>query len=142
MTTTLLVMVAVAAVAGMVAWWQQQQRRPAPTTTPGVPPGSLDRSDFRAPTAQLLIAVFTSSTCSSCEAVWAELSGYESPTVATQNIEVSADSALHARYNIESVPTAVIVNATGETQAAFVGPLGPDHRVALRDLIAQANSPS
>lgn len=140
MTTTLLVMAAVAALAGMVAWWQQQQHRPAPTATPGAPPGSLDRSDFRAPQAPLLIAVFTSATCSSCEAVWAELSGYESPTVAAQNVEVAADAALHTRYNIESVPTAVIVDSSGETQAAFVGPLGPDHRVVLRDLVAQFNT--
>lgn len=138
MTTTLLVMVAVAAVAGMAAWWQQQRVRPAPTATPGVPPGSLDRNDFRAPEAPLLIAVFTSETCSSCDAVWAELSGYESSTVVTQNIEVGADAALHARYNIESVPTAVIVDRAGDTQAAFVGPLGPDHRNALRELLAAA----
>lgn len=139
MTTTLLVMAAVAAVAGMVAWWQQQQRRPAPTATPGAPPGSLDRRDFRAPAAPLLIAVFTSATCSSCDAVWAELAGYESPNVATQNVEVGDEPALHSRYNIESVPTAVIVDRSGETQAAFVGPIGPDHRVVLRDLIAQAD---
>jgi thioredoxin-related protein len=140
MTTTLLVMVAVAALAGMAAWWQQQRVRPAPTTTPGAPPGNLDRSEFLAPTAPLLIAVFTSETCSSCDAVWAELSGYESATVAAQNVEVTADPALHSRYGIDSVPTAVIVDAAGETQAAFVGPLGPEHRIALRDLIAQANS--
>jgi thioredoxin-related protein len=47
---------------------------------------------------------------------------------------------LHSRYKIDSVPTTVIVDVTGETQAAFVGPLGPDHRIALRELIAQANS--
>mgnify|MGYP006100810469 FL=1 len=140
MTITLFVMVAVAALAGVAGWWQQQQVRPAPTSTPGAPPSSLDRSEFRAPTAPLLIAVFTSETCSSCDAVWAELSGYESVTVATQNVEVTADPALHNRYKIDSVPTAVIVNATGEPQAAFVGPLGADHRVALRDLIAQASS--
>ncbi|MGZ0178478.1 MAG: hypothetical protein ACKVIQ_16560 [Acidimicrobiales bacterium] len=140
MTTTLLVMVAVAVLAGMTAWWQQQRVRPAPTSTRGAPPASLDRREFLAPTAPLLIAVFTSETCSSCDGVWAELSGYESATVAAQNVEVTADSALHTRYKIDSVPTAVIVDATGETQAAFVGPLGPNHRIALRDLIAQANS--
>ena len=139
MTTTLLVMVAVAAVAGMAAWWQQQRLRPAPTTTPGAPPGSLDRSDFRAPEAPLLIAVFTSKTCSSCDAVWAELSGYESETVVTQNVEVGADAALHARYKIESVPTAVIVDSTGDSQVAFVGPLGPDQRQSLKELLAASN---
>jgi len=77
-------MVAVAALAGMAAWCQQQRSRPAPTSTPGTPPASLDRSEFLAPTAPLLIAVFTSETCSSCDAVWAELSGYESATVAAK----------------------------------------------------------
>ena len=136
MVLTLFVMAAVAGVAAMAAWWQQQRHRPAPTAAPGVPPGNLDRSDFRAPDAPLLIAVFTSETCSSCDAVWAELSGYESPVVATQNVEVGEEAALHKRYNIDSVPTAVVVDATGETQAAFVGPLGPDHRQVLADMVA------
>ena len=136
MIATLLVMVAVAAAAGSVAWWLQRQHRPTPTSTPGTPPGRLDRADFRAPDAPVLIAVFTSATCISCEAVWAELAGYESTTVVTQNIEVGDDEALHKRYQIDSVPTAVIVDRSGETQAAFVGPLGPDHRRVLADLVA------
>ena len=140
MTLTLIAMAAVAGVAAMAAWWQQQQRRPAPTAVPGVPPGSLDRSEFRAPTAPVLIAVFTSETCSSCDAVWAELSGYESPMIATQNVEVGAEPDLHKRYKIESVPTAVIVDASGDTQAAFVGPLGPDHREALRNIVTSTAS--
>ena len=130
-------MVAVAAVAGVVALGLTKQQRAAPTVTQGAPPGSLDRTEFRAPEAPLLIAVFTSETCSSCEAVWAELAGYESATVATQNVEVTADAALHKRYKIESVPTAVVVDVNGETQAAFVGPLGPDHRQVLRDIVVR-----
>lgn len=129
-------MAVVAAMAGAAAFWQQRQHQPVPTATPGAPPGHLHRDDFRAPEAPILIAVFTSATCSSCDAVWAELSGYESPAVAAQNVEVSAEPELHERYGIESVPTAVIVDATGETQAAFVGPIGPDHREALRDILA------
>jgi len=135
MTLTLLVMAGVAGLAGIVAYWQQGRQRPAPQSTPGAPPGSLDRSDFRAPEAQLLIAVFTSATCSSCDAVWAELRGYESPSIAAQNIEVGAEPELHKRYQIDSVPTAVIVDRAGETQAAFVGPIGPDHRHVLGELI-------
>ncbi len=133
-------MAAVAAMAGMVAWWQQQRHRPAPIATPGAPPGSLDRSDFRAPEAPILIAVFTSATCTSCEAVWAELAGYESPSIATQNVEVGDEADLHARYRIDSVPTAVIVDQSGETQAAFVGPIGPDHREVLRGIVANTQS--
>jgi hypothetical protein len=80
--------------------------------------------------------VFTSETCSSCDAVWAELSGYESSTIVTQNVEVSEDAALHKRYSIDSVPTAVIVDRSGESQAAFIGPIGPDHREVLRGIVA------
>lgn len=134
---TLVVMIAVACLAALAAFAAQQRQHAAPTTVPGAPPGSLDRSDFRAPEAPVLIAVFTSATCSSCDAVWAELAGYESPRVATQNVEFGEDAALHERYGIESVPTAVIVDATGETQAAFVGPLGPDHRQALATIVAE-----
>ena len=86
-----------------------------------------------------MIAVFTSATCSSCDAVWGELSGYESDLVAAQNVEVGEEPDIHKRYQIESVPTAVIVDASGETQAAFVGPLGPDHRRVLKELIREAN---
>ncbi len=135
MTVTLVVMAAVAAVAGAAAWWQHRLHRPAPTATHGAPPGQLDRADFRAPEAPTLIAVFTAASCSSCEAVWAELSGYESSSIATQNIEVGQDPTLHKRYNIESVPTTVIVDAAGETDAAFVGPLSPDHRHVLRAIV-------
>lgn len=136
MTITLAIMAAAAVVAVAAAWWQRSRVRPAPTATPGVPPGQLDRSDFRAPEAPLLIAVFTSATCSSCAAVWAELEGYEGPTVATQDVELAAEPQLHKRYKIESVPTAVVVDQAGQTQAAFVGPLGPDHRSVLRELIS------
>lgn len=140
MTITLVVMAVVAAAAAAVSFWSARRARPAPTTVPGAPPGRLDRADFRAPDAPILIAVFTSATCSSCEAVWAKLSGYESTTVATQNVEVGAEPELHERYGIDSVPTAVIVDAHGETQAAFVGPLGPDHRQALRGIVTPSTA--
>lgn len=103
----------------------------APTNTPNDPPGSLDRSDFRAPTAEWLIAVFTSATCSSCAAVLSELRGHESASVVVEDVEVGASGELHRKYNIDSVPTAVIVDGSGTTHLAFVGPLGPDHRAAL-----------
>lgn len=140
MTITFAIMATAALVAAAVAWWQQSRLRPAPTATPGVPPGQLDRREFRAPDAPLLIAVFTSATCSSCAAVWAELAGYEGSAVATQEVELGAEPQLHKRYKIESVPTAVVVDRTGETQAAFVGPLGSDHRAVLLDLISKVDA--
>lgn len=131
MAITLVIMIAAALVAAALALWQQRQGRSAPTATPGEPPTSLDRNDFRGADAAWLIAVFTSATCSSCEAVLAELNGYATDQVVVTNVEVAADAALHKKYAIDSVPTAVIVDATGDAKLACVGPLGPDHRAAL-----------
>lgn len=131
MTITLVIMAAAALAAAALAYQQQRQRRSAPTIARGEPPTSLDRSDFRSPDAAWLVAVFTSATCSSCEAVLAELNSHASDQIVVTNVEVSADADLHKKYGIDSVPTAVIVDATGDAKLAFVGPLGPDHREAL-----------
>jgi thioredoxin-related protein len=128
---TLLVMAVVALAAAALAFWQQQQRRGAPTAARGEPPTSLDRSDFRAPRAPWLIAVFTSATCSSCAAVLTELSSHESGEIVVVDVEIGVDPELHKKYAIDSVPTAVIADATGDAKLAFVGPLGPEHRTAL-----------
>ncbi len=131
MILTLLLMAVVAAAAAALAFWQRRQRRGAPTVARGEPPTSLDRRDFRAPDAPWLIAVFTSATCSSCAAVLTELSGHESGDVVVVDVEVGVDPKLHTKYGIDSVPTAVIADSTGDAKLAFVGPLGPEHRAAL-----------
>lgn len=131
MIFTLLVMAVVALAAAALAFWQQQQRRGAPTAARGEPPTSLDRSDFRAPHAPWLIAVFTSATCSSCAAVLTELSSHENGEIVVVDVEIGVDPELHKKYAIDSVPTAVIADVTGDAKLAFVGPLGPEHRAAL-----------
>ena len=132
-------MAVVAVAAAALAFWQQQQRRAAPTTARGEPPTSLDRRDFRAPDAPWLIAVFTSATCSSCAAVLTELSGHESSAIVVVDVEIGVDPELHKKYAIESVPTAVIADATGDAKLAFVGPLGPEHRAALATTVHGAH---
>ena len=131
MTLTLLLMAVVALAAAALAFFQQRQRGAAPTVARGEPPTSLDRRDFRAPDAPWLIAVFTSATCSSCAAVLTELSAHESADIVVVDVEIGVDPELHRKYAIESVPTAVVADATGDAKLAFVGPLGPDHRAAL-----------
>ena len=131
MGPTLIVMAIAAAAAVALALWQQRRQRAAPTAARGEPPTSLDRRDFRDPEAPWLIAVFTSATCSSCAAVLAELREQESADVVVADVEVAAEPRLHRKYAIDSVPTAVIADATGDAKLAFVGPLGPDHRAAL-----------
>ena len=135
MTSTLVIMAVVGCIASTVAIWQRRVHRPAPTSTRGEPPTRLARSDFRAPAAPWLIVVFTSSTCSSCEAAWGELSAYESATVATQNVDAISDADLHRRYGIDSVPTSVLADAAGLAKLAIVGPLGPREREALQAII-------
>jgi len=124
-------MAIVAAAAIALAVWQQRQQAVAPTATRGEPPTALDRRDFRGPDAPWLIAVFTSATCSSCAAVLAELRERESSEIVVAEVEVGAEARLHRKYAIESVPTAVIADVTGDAKLAFIGPLGPEHRAAL-----------
>ena len=75
--------------------------------------------------------MFSSATCASCAAVLAELQGWENDDVAVTEVEVGAEPGLHQKYGIDSVPTAVIADASGDAKLAFVGPLGPEHRAAL-----------
>lgn len=136
MTSTLVIMAAVALSATTIAFWQSRIRRPAPTSTRGDPPTQLDRSDFRAPDAPWLVAVFTSATCSSCDAAWRELSAHESARVVTQKVDSIEDVDLHRRYGIDSVPTSVLADASGRVRLAIVGPLGPSEHEAVQAILA------
>lgn len=131
MLSTVAIMVLVALGAFWLARALATRVASAPTNGRNEPPGALDRSDFRSPSADWLIAVFTSATCSSCAAVMAELRGHESGAVVVEEVEVGASADIHRKYRIDSVPTAVVVDDSGTTHLAIVGPLGPDHRAAL-----------
>ena len=99
-------------------------RKPdAPASNTNHVPSILDRNDFVRPTAEWLVAVFTSSTCNTCEGVWerAELLG--SDAVATQRIDYQDDTSLHERYRIDGVPTLVIADRDGTVKRAFLGPV-------------------
>src|SRR5688500_4617281 len=117
-----LIALALAALALVVAAVVQRRQRPdAPVRTGYAVPAQLDRADFARPDAPWLVAVFTSATCGTCAGVWDKARHLESDAVVVQEVEYGADRALHDRYGIEAVPTAVVADALGVVQASFMG---------------------
>ena len=116
--------VALAGIVLLVAW-TLQRRRPAdaPVRTGYAVPTQVDRADFVRPEAPWLVAVFTSSTCTSCAGVWELAQPLESEAVAVQEVEVGASKDLHDRYGIEAVPAALVVDAEGVVVRTFLGPV-------------------
>ncbi len=104
-----------------------QRRRPDPPSAPSYrAPRQLDRADFAEPEVPLLIAVFSSRSCSTCPEVWAEVVSRQAPGRAVQEIAVQDDDSLHRRYKIDGVPTTVVADAEGVVHAAFFGPFAAD----------------
>jgi Thioredoxin len=99
-----------------------QRRRPAPPPRDVYPvPRQLDRGDFRRADTPWLVALFSSTTCDSCEGLPAKLAVLESADVATCEVEYHAQPDLHRRYEIAGIPTTVVVDGDGVVRAAFVG---------------------
>ncbi len=119
----LLLVLVLVAVAIAVAVAVERRRRPAaPTNVGHTLPGQLDRGDFTQPGAPWLVAVFTSSTCSTCAGVWDKARLMASDEVAVQQVEVTAARELHDRYRITAVPAVVVADASGVVRATFLGP--------------------
>lgn len=95
---------------------------PAPAQEWNVP-RQLDRRDFVRPDAPWLVAVFSSSTCEVCAAVWTRAQVVESGEVAVQNVEATGDKRLHERYRIDAVPLVLIVDGEGAVRRHFLGPV-------------------
>ena len=103
--------------------WLLRRRRPAPPTQPRWPvPGQVDRTDFDRPGAPWLVAVFTSSTCRSCDEALVKASALASDQIVVQDVPFQTRKDLHRRYSIEAAPTIVVADREGVVQASFVGP--------------------
>jgi Thioredoxin len=99
-----------------------QRRRPAPPPRDVYPvPRQLDRGDFTRGETPWLVALFSSTTCDSCDGLAAKLAVLESADVATCEIEYHAQPDVHRRYEIAGIPTTVVADADGVVRAAFVG---------------------
>ncbi len=120
--TQIIVFVVLVGVALLIAVVADQRRDPVPTRTGYAVPEQLNRADFVRPDAPWLVVLFSASTCTSCAKARAVVEPVASPEVATQEVEVGEDRALHDRYAIEAVPTLLIADADGAVVGQFLGP--------------------
>lgn len=116
----LVVVVIVAGVAASLGVLSRR-RRDAPTQPAYSVPTQLDRADFVQPSTPWLVAVFTSATCTTCADVEAKARVLESQSVAVHIAEYGAQRALHERYNIDAVPTLLLVDSDGVVRQSFLG---------------------
>ena len=117
-----LVIAAVLLGAAVTVAWVLQRRRPEPPPRDVYPvPRQLDRADFPRPAAPWLVALFSSTTCDSCDGLMAKIGALESGDVAICEIEYHEQPDLHRRYEISGIPTTLVVDAAGVVRAAFVG---------------------
>jgi hypothetical protein len=120
----LLIALAIAVAATAVALLLRRRRPDAPTGRHGLlVPDQLDRADFGDPRRPWLVAVFTSSTCSTCADVEAKAAVLASDDVAVEVIEYTARRELHRRYHIEAVPLVAIADEAGVVRRHFLGPV-------------------
>jgi hypothetical protein len=117
----------VAVAAALAAWFARRERTAVDTPADFHVPTAVDRADFEAADRSWLVAVFTSATCSSCQATWERARHLESDVVAVQEVEVGTDAALHERYGIDAVPTTVIADGDGVVRGSFLGSVSTTH---------------
>jgi thioredoxin-like negative regulator of GroEL len=121
--TNLVVAVAVvlgAAVAAVVAG----RRKPEAPTQPRMQvPTQVDRADFADADKPWLVAVFSSASCHTCADVVSKAAALATRDVAVHDVEYSVAKDLHKRYDIDAVPTVIIVDSVGVVQGSFLGPV-------------------
>jgi hypothetical protein len=129
---------ALVVVAGAVAWVLNRRRPDPPTQDRVAVPAQLDRNDFARPDSPWLLAVFTSTTCESCERATAKARVMESRFLAYEEIPWQTRRDLHERYAIDTVPLIVIADSDGVVQRSFVGTPSFTHLAAA---VAEAREP-
>jgi hypothetical protein len=121
-----LIAIALVVVAVVVAYVLQRRKPDAPSAPKWQIPAQLDRQDFRAPQAEWLVAVFTSSTCDTCAEVMTKimpLDGGEHGPVVVEEIEYHTQKDRHKRYGIEAIPLVVIADRQGVVVQHYLGPI-------------------
>ncbi len=138
MTVRIVVAVVCFVALALVAWWLERRRRAdAPTQGRGAP-DQLDRADFPRPDAPWLVVLFTSTTCASCEGLFAKAAPLESSEVAVVEAEFSVQRDLHERYHIDAAPLTLIADDRGVVRATFLGAFGATELwTALAELRAE-----
>src|SRR6476646_3676037 len=116
----------------------------APTRGPSwATPTQLDRADFDRADAPWLVAVFSSATCLSCQAVKEKAEQLRSDAVAVQELEAVEQRDLHQRYGVEAVPMVLVADASGEVRASFIGePTATDLWATVAELREPGSTPT
>jgi hypothetical protein len=127
---------ALAVLAGLIL--RRRLTAAAPTQGEFIAPLQLDRADFARPEAPWLVAVFSSSTCSTCASMLDKARVLASSEVAFDDVEAKARQAVHRRYHIEAVPITVVADRDGVVRASFVGPASATDLWAA---VAEARAP-
>jgi thioredoxin-related protein len=94
----------------------------APTQAGPEMPTQIDRTDFAHPASEWLVLAFTSATCTTCADIERKARVLESQSVAVDVCEFTAQRELHKKYEIDAVPTLLIVDRDGVVQKGFLGP--------------------
>ena len=100
-----------------------RHRRDAPTQSVNASPTQLDRTDFVHSSTPWLVVVFTSATCHTCADIEIKARVLESESVAVHISEFNAQRDLHRKYNIDAVPTLLLVDSEGVVVQNFLGPV-------------------
>jgi hypothetical protein len=130
------------AVAAAVAWWLRRRGPQPPTQSHVQVPTQVDRNDFEGPDRPWLVVVFSSTTCDSCLDAFAKARVLACEDVVVQDVSFQQRKELHARYEIESAPTTLVVDALGVVHAAFVGaPSATDLWAAVAEARNPGSSP-
>ena len=109
--------------ASVIAFILNRRRPTVPTQPKFDYPKQINRADFSEPNKPWLIVLFTSLTCDSCQDLAIKAQPLASSDVEVQEVEFSANRELHARYQIDAVPTVVIADRMGVVHNGFVGPI-------------------
>lgn len=110
-----------------LAFQRRKSAAPTEAITEHRAPTRLERSDFHSPSSPWLVAVFTSTSCSTCAEVWAKATVLESSEVVVQQIDVTEYSDLHEEYGITAVPIVAVAGSDGVVQSSFLGPVSATH---------------
>jgi len=96
-------------------------------------PDHLDGSDFHDTPGNRLLVVFSSNKCKTCAQVIESVSRIRLPKLTVEEVEIETRPDLHAKYDIDAVPTTVLAEPSGRVVKSFLGPAG-------RELIERAIS--
>jgi hypothetical protein len=96
-------------------------------------PERLDRADFAVDPDAVLVAAFTSATCTTCAEAVAAVAALRGDGVAVVEAELGLSGRLHARYGIDAVPLVVVADRSGTVRWHRFGALTTDE---VREAIA------